>query len=91
METLTIGASTAVNLRPYSHETFLAIKRYCDKKNIFEPQVSFGQGKLLAQGTLYSFHELTLVGYGNLWLKSIFLFQYLFISLSQYCVPKCLV
>jgi len=41
--------------------------QYCDKKisrskNNFEPQVSFGQGKLLAQGTLYSFMSLPWLG-----------------------------
>jgi hypothetical protein len=31
-------------------------------KNIFEPKVSFGQGKLLAQGTLNSFLSLPWLG-----------------------------
>jgi len=39
------------------------IKRYFNKKNIFEPpQVSFGQGKLLAQGMLHSFLSLPWLG-----------------------------
>jgi len=32
------------------------------EKDIFEPQVSFGQGKLLAQGTLHSFLSLPWLG-----------------------------
>jgi hypothetical protein len=39
----------------FSHN--IAIKRDCIKK--IEPQVYFGQGKLLAQGTLHSFMTLT--------------------------------
>jgi len=31
-------------------------------KIYFEPQVSFGQGKLLAQGTVHSFLSLPLLG-----------------------------
>ncbi len=50
-------------LRPTSHTICYA--QYCDKKdiakkNIFEPQVFFGPGKLLAQSMLH-FYELTLV------------------------------
>jgi len=41
--------------------------QYCHKKTLrlkgnFEPQVSFGQGKLLAQGTLHSFLSLPWLG-----------------------------
>jgi hypothetical protein len=60
----------------FTHNIFahnIAIKRYCEDN--FEPQVSFGQGKLLAQGTLHSFLSLPWLGmetYGS----KIFLLQY---------------
>jgi len=38
----------------------IAIKRFCDKKDNFEPQVSFDQGKLL--GTLHLFLSLPWLG-----------------------------
>jgi hypothetical protein len=38
----------------------IGIKKYYNIKDNFETRVSFGQGKLLAQGTLCSFSELTL-------------------------------
>jgi len=38
------------------------IKRYYDKKDNLKPQVSFGQGKLLAQGTLHSVLNLAWLG-----------------------------
>jgi len=50
------------------------------KKDDFEPQVSFGQGKLLAQATLHSFLSSTWLGietYGS----KIYLLQYIFITI----------
>ncbi len=61
--------------------------QYYDKKDNFEPQVSFDQGKLLAQGMSHSSLSLPWLDietYGS----KIFLLQYLFIFLSQYCVQK---
>jgi len=56
----------------------IAIKRYCNKKDIFEPQVSFGQGKLLAQGTFHSFLSLSWLG------KKTYGSKYIFIVMSFY-------
>jgi len=77
--------------------------QYCDKKilrqkYIFEPWISIGQGKLLRKKSYvnknrsrYIFSQLTLVGHWNMLLEIIFLSQYLFIAISQYCAQTCLV
>jgi len=65
----------------------IAIKRYCDKNIILSHRFLLCQGKLWAQGTLYSFLSSPWLGIETLCSKMSF---YCDIFLSQYCVPKCL-
>jgi len=73
-----VSWSNLIKLRPYSHETFwhtILQKKILRYKDHFEPQVSFGQGKLLRYILFWAY-----LG----WVLKPMAQKYIFIALSFY-------